>query len=76
MQLMKGLEKFVIKLSLILISAILLLFFNDYIKGNNENGRYVPFSYGRVLDTKTGAVYRPNGAGKEMKLLGKPVSNK
>jgi hypothetical protein len=62
---------------LFLISTIAI--YVEYITDKKDIGRYVPYPGSNVtiiLDTKTGAVYRPNGEGKEMKILWKPISNK
>ena len=76
---MTNLKDVFYKLLFILFLIATLAIYVEYITAKKDIGRYVPYPNSGViiiLDSKTGAMYRPNGEGKEMKLLCKPISNK
>lgn len=75
---MTNLKNVFYKLSFILFLISTLAIYIEYITYKKDIGRYVPLGTESVgiLDTKTGAIYRPNGIGKEIELICKPISNK
>lgn len=74
---MTNLKDLIFKLLISLLMISILIICNEYVANNKDINRYVPFpDRPFVLDTKTGAIYRPNGEGKEMQLICKPISNK
>lgn len=72
---MTNLKDVFYKLLFILFLISTLAIYVQYITEKKDIGRYLPYTgAGRILiiDTKTGALYIPNGEGKEMKLVCKP----
>ncbi len=75
---MTNLKDVFYKLLFILFLISTLAIYIEYITNNKDIGRYVPIPggyIGMVLDTKTGAIYKPNYENKKMELLNKPISN-
>lgn len=73
---MTNLKDVFYKLLFILFLISTLAIYVEYITEKKDIGRYVTLGTDSVgiLDTKTGAIYRPNGIGKEIELICKPIS--